>query len=762
MIARDRRRAARRGGAGALATALLAASLALAGCATGNGTRGTDSPTAGRPSPGEPSSTTLPGNGDDVGRTVVYRDGWGVAHVYAPTVAAGMYAMGWAQAEDRSEQLLTNLKMALGEFAEVIGPDGLPYDVRARLFGHARLAEAGWAGQGGTDRAIVAAFARGIDDWLKAHPQAVPDWWGERTVTPQMIDAFGRLFLYDWSIDEGLGDVRRAGVEVRLPVAERASNQWAVAPSRSASGNALLLIDPHLSWWGPSRFWEVRLHAGNVSGSGVTLAGSPWIGLGHNADVAWAMTTGGPDTADAFELATDPARPGQYLHDGEWRELRRETVALGVRGDAPHEVTLEWSHHGPVVARSEDGTRAWAVRIAYDETVSRNAAWRDLNLARDVSGVVAATRHLAMFPQNVMAADTSGNIYYQRTGRVPVRPDGVDASRPLDGSTSASEWQGFHPAADLVQVLNPAAGYMQNNNVPPDAMIVESPLQPGDWPEDVFSSAAYGPARSGWINQRGARALELLSADESVTVREMIDFATDLEPFGIDRWLGALDRALQDRDLSPAAEEALDALMRWDGRLTRDSSEALQYLLWREAVADDLGEDGLAALRAELDPWYRVAEGRRMPMARLDDAQLAALADAFETLIDTLGATGGLDRRWGDVFRVGRGDADWPVEGGGGDHLGVTTLRTMGYGPERPDGTRRGVRGQTSTQVVELSKPIRSWTWLPVGQSDDPASPHYDDQAEKLFSPRRMKPSNWRPQDLAGEIVSRTVLDGAP
>lgn len=758
MIARngsDARRSRRATGGPSSIVLVLALSLAVAltsGCTSrGAGPDATDA-----------RASTLPGTGDDAGRTVIYRDDWGVAHLYAPTVAAGMYAMGWAQAEDRSEQLLTNLKMALGEFAEVIGPAGLPYDVRARLFEHRALAEAGWDRQSGTDRAIVSAYARGITDWLRAHPDDVPQWWGERAVTPQMIDAFGRLFLYGWSIDEGLGDVARGGIEPSLPVAERASNQWAVAPERSASGHAMLLIDPHLSWWGPSRFWEVRIHAGNLSGSGVTLAGSPWIGLGHNADVAWAMTTGGPDTADAFELVTDPERPGVYRHDGEWRALRTETIRLGVRGEPARRVTLEWSHHGPVVARSEDGTRAWAVAVAYDAGVNRNAAWRDLNLARDVSGVVAATRHLAMFPQNVMAADTSGNIYYQRTGRVPVRAPGVDASRPLDGSSSASEWRGFHPAADLVQMLNPAAGYMQNNNIPPDAMIVDGPLHPEDYPEEIWSSAAYGAARSGWINQRGARALELLSQDRSVTVDEMLEFATDVRPFGIDRWLAALDRALQDRDLDAEAAAALDALMVWDGRLTRTSTQALHYVLWREALLEATGADGLAGLRAELDPWYRVAEGRRLPMARLDDSQLDALADAFETTIADLAARDALQARWGEVFRVGRDDRSWPVGGGGDDRLGVTTLRTMGYGPPREDGTRWGVRGQTSTQVVELSTPIRSWNYLPIGQSDDPASPHYDDQAERLFSERRLKPSNWRPEDLAGEIVSRTVLDDAP
>jgi acyl-homoserine lactone acylase PvdQ len=123
---------------------------------------------------------------------------------------------------------------------------------------------------------------------------------------------------------------------------------------------------------------------------------------------------------------------------------------------------------------------------------------------------------------------------------------------------------------------------------------------------------------------------------------------------------------------------------------------------------------------------------------------------------------GTTDAPWGRVFRVGRDDASWPVGGGGSDHLGLTTLRTMGYDAPNERFERWGDRGQTATQLVELSTPIRSWIYLPVGQSDRPGSPHYADQARTVFSERRLKPSRWLPEDLAGHVVSRTVLHDAP
>ena len=130
-----------------------------------------------------------------------------------------------------------------------------------------------------------------------------------------MILACGRMFLFNWSIDEAYGDLKRAGVEPSFEAELRGSNQFAIAPSRSAEGAAILAIDPHLSWYGPSRYWEVRIHAGALEGSGVSRAGSPYLGLGHTRNLAWAMTTGGPDTADVYALELDEAG-ARYLYDG--------------------------------------------------------------------------------------------------------------------------------------------------------------------------------------------------------------------------------------------------------------------------------------------------------------------------------------------------------------------------------------------------------------------------------------------------------------
>jgi acyl-homoserine-lactone acylase len=244
----------------------------------------------------------LPGTGRDLGKTVVYRDTLGVPHIYAPTVEAGMYAIGWAQAEDRPEELLKNFMRAIGESARFDGPKAIQSDMVSHLWDHYGTSKKYFGRNRPEIQEQIRAYVKGVNDFYTEHPEDIPSWWGKRKVDEYMVVSFGRMFLYAWSIGQAFGDLQAGGIQPSFTQESRGSNQWAVSPGRSAEGAAILCIDPHLSWWGPSRFWEFRIHAGELHGSGVTLPGVPSIGLGHNANIAWAMTTGGPDTADIYEL----------------------------------------------------------------------------------------------------------------------------------------------------------------------------------------------------------------------------------------------------------------------------------------------------------------------------------------------------------------------------------------------------------------------------------------------------------------------------
>lgn len=713
---------------------------------------------------GTATAESLPGTGPDEGKTVIYRDTWGVPHIYAPTEEAGMFAMGWAQAEDRPEELLKNLALALGESAKYAGPGAFMADLRTHMWRHYEICRENIDKVDPVVRGQVKAFVNGINAFYKAHPEDVPEWWGDREVDEYMSMAFGRLFLYNWSIDDAYSDLERAGISPGFDQKTGgASNQFAVSKARSAVGAPILYIDPHLNWFGPSRFWEFRIHAGALQGSGFNLAGTPYIGLGHNANLAWAMTTGGPDTADVYELTLDPSDPMKYKYDDTWKTITKREVTLTAKGGESKTFPIFESHYGPIIAMR--GGKAYAAKVSYADCVQGNEAWYALNFGKDYTAVIKAAETQMIFPQNIMAADTAGNIYYQRTGRVPLRPDGPDWSKPVDGATSANEWQGLEPVSAHVQILNPDCGYMQNCNIPPDAMMAHSPLTPDKFKPELFSDLSHGP-RGGWSNQRGARAVELLAADDAVTIDEAKAYALDLHPYGVERWVKLLldaNAAHGDQYVAnPDYQAGIKDIKDWDQRLAADSRGALKYYYWRKQLRSMYGADTLDEVGNIVDQIMAPAHGETPTQPELGTDEQQAALNGFDMAMMALKTDfGKLDVSYGDKFRVGRDDVSWPCSGGGDTDLGMTTLRNVKYAGDNPDKTRWGRAGQTSTQIVVMTKPIQSWTQPPIGQSDRPDSPHYRDQAEKTFGKVEMKPTWWQAKDLAEHIESRTELPAA-
>lgn len=465
--------------------------------------------------------------------------------------------------------------------------------------------------------------------------------------------------------------------------------------------------------------------------------------------MAWAHTTGGPDTADAYEMTLDPEDSSRYLYDGEWRSMEGRSVEVSVAGEAsPREATFWYSRHGPIVARQ--GDKAWAAALAYEEEIGYLESKYHFMVAEDYQGAAKALDVRQIMPQNVMIADTDGNIYYQRTGRVPIRPEGYDWSRPVDGSTSDTEWLGTHPASDLMSLLNPERGYMQNNNIGPDTMLVGSPLVPERYPAYLYNQPPL------YTHQRGASAIALLEAKREAGERwseeEIVELALDRSVYQYERWVDELRRAEAAVPGKRSSEhaEVVRRIEDWNGVSEPDSRGALAYFRWREALRRLVGGERMNAMTSRVNDYLQLFREAPEPPGLRDD-ELPVLVEAVDGAVEALrSGPGGFEATFGDVFRVGRQDSiddvSWPVGGGSLGEAGMATLRAVGFSAPRADGKRWGNRGQTSTEVVILSNPIRSYTQPRIGQSDRPDSPHYRDQAEKLFSVGAMKPS-WFARD---------------
>ncbi len=436
------------------------------------------------------------------------------------------------------------------------------------------------------------------------------------------------------------------------------------------------------------------------------------------------MTTGGPDTSDIYE---EEVRDGKYKFKDEWRplEVRTERIAVKTGNEMKYQdVRFESTHHGPIVAH-KDG-KAYAAAIPYaNEFRLLDTAWK-VATAHNLAQAKQALGGLQYMAQNIMIATVDGDIYYVRNGRVPVRPSGCDSSRPMNGPAGACEWQGIHPFEDLVQIANPPQGYMQNCNTSPFNMMKNSPLIPENWAAHPY---LYNEARRP-PSQRAAMVLELLDAAHDVTAEQAIGIAFSPQVWHAELWQERIQKAAPDHEIAKL-------IGGWNRRSDADSRAALAYYAFKIALG------GVAARATE-------------PPAALTDGAIRAALDQAGQRLKTEFAP---DAVFGTFFRVGRKDATrtFPVGGGTLAEAGMATPRAISFSPRGKEMV--GHTGQTSTQIVILSKPPQSYMVLPLGESDHPDSPHYDDQAEKLFSKSRAKPTYFlNRKELEKHVTSRKEL----
>jgi len=669
------------------------------------------------------------------GEAEILRDEYGVPHIFANRLEDAAYAIGYAQAQDRLEELLKNYRKAEGTMSEAFGPEWYRHDYIQRVWRHAAISRERYNEVSPKMRASIEAYQAGIKQFMKEHPEQVPKWAPE--LHPAQVIALGRYIIWGWPLGEAGGDLRRGGIEPE-PVAYRGSNQMLIALSRTAMKAPIAVIDPHLSWYGEFRFYEVRIYAGDYAVSGVSILGIPFPSLGHSRWASVAMTTGGPDTSDIYEEEINPSNPRQYKYDGRWREMtvRKDKIKTLVDGKfTEKEVEIESSHHGPIVAR-RDG-KAYAMAIPYANEVGLTDQIYEMYRARNLGEMKKALAKLQLMQQNVMVGTTQGDIYYVRDGRVPVRAKGVDTNKPVPGNTSATEWQGIHPLNDLVQITNPPQGYMQNNNCSPFAMMKDSPLRVEKYPQYIYNDGN-NPG-----HQRAAMTLEELDAGRSVTIDQAINIAFSPQVYKAELWQTRLNQAWEKAGAkSEDASKVYQLIRQWNRRSDADSTGALAYYAFKMSFGDAM-----------------VRRGVDVPPNVTDAQMIEAVSKASEWLKTNFNS---LEVPYGRYFRVGRqggqGVKTYPVGGGSLQDVGMATPRAISFSKVGNEMVGRG--GQTSTQVVILTKTPQSFTILPLGESDHPESDHWDDQAEKLFSKSRMKSTYFlNKTELLKHVTARKTLN---
>ncbi len=684
-------------------------------------------------------------------RVTIHRDAYGVPHIFGRDDESTVFGFGYAQAEDFFWQVEDVYILALGRYSEVHGPKGLNSDLLNRAFEIVPRSRRDYEALDATSRRLYAAFVAGINHYLATHPEVRPRLI--RRFEPWHVFAYHRHVALEMTFRfTGLqgGFLPRRNPRIW---AATGSNGWAISGQRTKSGHPMLLANPHMPWFGFAQMLEAHLHseggpagtAWNFTGAG--FYGAPMLVMGHNERLGWTLVTNEPDIADTWRVRfADPDNPLAYQHGDRWRtaETWRETIRVRkTRGIEERSFEFRKTHHGPIVRREDDGAMLAARIAGLMEVVPMRQSLQMIK-SQNLAEFRQALGMMQILYMNVLYADCDGNIQFVYTGRVPRRNPRFDWSQPVDGNDPATEWLGFHSLDELPQVVNPAAGFVQNCNSTP--LITTD----GDNPRlEDFPPYMIGDADQ--TRRRALRSLELLRAMNDVTFDQWQQAAFDTEVYWARHELPRYAEKFQqlekdDPDLAGRVRPYLDHLLAWDARIVADSTAA-----------------------PLCHAWYEQLYGRGYPGETMRAIYVDQPAKQFKALVRAADRLGRMHGDWqveyGEIYRSqrlsrladlvdARFDDSAPSLPSLGGHGPMGAIFTQYYSPsiEIPwvisQHRRYGMVGTSYLAAYEFApEGVRGASLVQFGASGDRASPHFFDQAE-LLSQRQMKPELFTKQQV--------------
>jgi acyl-homoserine lactone acylase PvdQ len=713
-------------------------------------------------------------------RATVYRDGYGVPHIFGPTDASVAFGAAWVQAEEDWPAVERNFLRASGRGAELLGEEALSDDYIARALEIPRLSREEYERSDARMRGLLDAYAAGFNEYLDAHPEArgllerVEPWHTLALIRFKyhQLEFLGyggfeeehleRLFEAGWpgggasgaavtpastTGDLHSGSIMRFASTLRGPLGDipLGSNEWALGPSRTADGTTMLLVNPHQSFFGVERYVEIHMH----SDEGLVFSGLSRFGfllpyMGNNARLGWTYTDNYADISDLYvELFDDPAAPLSYSYGDGTRTAETWTESVEVADGEARTLRFWKTHHGSIVGLDEEG-RPLAAKIARLEDGGWFAQLDAMIRARSLEEFQAAVGRLSIAYMNLMYADADGNIWYLYGSAVPRRDLSFDWGDPVDGSDPRTEWGDYHPLENLPQVLNPRSGFLLNTNSAPFVATDSVGFARADFPPYMIGTEEN--------NARAVSSRRVLEGLSSVTFDAFahavwdtrLSLADSLIPVFVEEWEalvvanasdvpGALATGTPGRDAVGAAIERFQV---WDRRATVESIETTWFVI-------------------PIERWFMDRDAQSRPFAHLE-----ALGSVLEGLERDWGRT---EVSWGELNRLQRPPSqdpddfspDLPSVPVAGAPSGVGSVFVF-HSEFGSTGVRYGRHGNSFMKVVEFGPTVRGRSLLVFGQSGDPESPHFFDQAQ-LYSDREFKPAWFTREEVEANAVESYV-----
>jgi acyl-homoserine-lactone acylase len=710
------------------------------------------------PAAAQQPSTQEVGRWQQQARNVtILRDDWGIPHISGKSDADAVFGLMYAQAEDDFNRVETNYLNSMGRLAEAEGPSAVYRDLRMKLFIDPDSMKVKYAASPAWLKKLMSAWADGLNYYLYKHPQ----------VTPRAVARFEPWMALTFSEGSIGGDIERVNLrELETFYGDRAqvpqstggsgdgdggggdggnykepsgSNGIAIAPSNTIDHRALLLINPHTSFFFRA---EVQMTSDEgLNAYGAVTWGQFFVYQGFNERAGWMHTSSGVDAVDEYlETVTKRGDRFYYRYGGEERPVTQTRITVPYRtptGMMKREFTVYRTHHGPIV---RDANGKWVSIRLMQEPLKALMQSYSRTKAKSYKAFKETMELHTNSSNNTIFADADGDIAYFHANFIPKRDARFDFTKPVDGSDPATEWQGVLGIDQSPKLLNPPNGWLFNvNNWPWSAAGPYSPKK-SDYPAYV---------ETGGESARGVHAIRVLKDKKDFTVESLVTAAYDsyLPAFAqlIPSLLSAYDDAPASDPLKAALAEQVRALRGWDYRWSVTSVPTSLAVFWGEELGRRAGPDARKA---------GVSVDDYMATRTTAQQRLQALAAASDKLAADFGSW---RTPWGTINRFQRltGDIVQPFNDAGPSiPVGFTSSRwgsLASFGARPYPGTKKwyGTSGNSFVAVVEFGDRVRARAITAGGESGDPVSKHFNDQAER-YSTGALREVYFYPEQLKG------------
>ncbi len=662
----------------------------------------------------------------------IIRDNWGIAHVYGKTDAEAVFGMEYAQAEDDFNRVETNYINAMGRLAEAEGESQIYLDLRMKLFIDPVTLRKQYAESPAWLRTLMNAFADGLNFYLYKHPE----------VKPRVIKHFEPWMALSFTEGSIGGDIERVNLNQlaafygHQPMPQEAgideddsetaepsgSNGVAIAPSNTIDHHALLLINPHTTFYFRSELQMVSDEG--LDAYGAVTWGQFFIYQGFNPHCGWMHTSSGVDAVDEFLEAVEKKDNRYYYKYGnEERPVTTKEITVPYmtdRGMAEKKFTVYYTLHGPVIGE-RDGK--WVTISLMQEPIKALIQSYTRTKATNFKSFLQTMELRADSSNNTIFADADGDIAYYQANFIPRRDSRFDYTKLVDGSNPATAWHGLLTLGETPHLLNPKSGYVYNSNDAPWNAAGPGTLKKSDFPAYV---------EKGGESARGLHAIRVLNNKHDFTLDTLLSsvaFDSYLPWFArtMPGLINAWDQDSNSDLLKAKLADQIATLRTWDYRWGVDSIPTSLAVFWGTDLMRRFGRD---ARNAEMTPYDYVAS--KVAPEQL----LESLAAASDRLTSDFGTW---KTPWGNINRFQRLDDD--IESHFDDSKpSIPVMFTSSlwgslasFGARPYPNTKKwyGTSGNSFVAAVEFGKTIRARAVTAGGESGNPASPHFDDEAER-------------------------------